>query len=171
MMKHLRGLLFLLIPLFVRSQNQFTPSNEVKITGNVKINITFSLQTIAQYKTYTLDSLVIYNHLMQKRRTVHNIKGIRVKDILEKAGLNEESPKLFSEFYFNCVATDGYKVVFSWNELFNTEVGNQVYIIIESDGQKAIQSNDRIAMLSAADQATGRRFVKNLAEIKVERVK
>ena len=108
---------------------------------------------------------------MQRKRAIHNIKGIRLKDILEKAGLNEESPKLLSEFYFNCVATDGYKVVFSWNELFNTEVGNQVYIIIESDGQKGNLSADRIAMLSAADQATGRRFVKNLAEIKVERVK
>ena len=170
-MKHLKGLIFLLLPLFVQSQNQVTPSEEVKITGNVKNSSVFSLQSIAQYKVYTLDSLVINNHLMQRRRAIHNIKGIRVKDVLEKAGLNEESPKLLSEFYFACVATDGYKVVFSWNELFNTEVGNQVYIIIESDGQKANLSNDRIAILSAADQATGRRFVKNLAEIKVERVK
>jgi hypothetical protein len=170
-MKHLKGFIFLLFPLFVQSQNQATPSEEVKITGNVKNSSVFSLQSIAQHKVYTLNSLVINNHLMQIRRTIHNIKGVRIRDILEKAGLNEESPKLLSEFYFNCIATDGYKVVFSWNELFNTEVGNQVYILIESDGQKANLSGDRIAILSAADQATGRRFVKNLAEIKVERVK
>lgn len=170
-MKHLRGLILLLIPIIVKSQNEFSPTDQVKITGNVKSNIAFTLQSINQYPVFTLDSLIINNHLMQRRRAVHNIKGVRLKDILEEAALNEESPKLFSEFYFTCVATDGYKVVFSWNELFNTEVGKQVYIILESDGKKATESGERIVMLSAGDQATGRRYVKNLAEIKVERVK
>jgi len=170
-MKHLRGLILLLIPIIVKSQKDFTPTDQVKITGNVKSNIVFTLNSINQYPVYALDSLVINNHLLQRRRVIHNIKGVRIKDVLEEAVLSEESPKLFSEFFFTCVATDGYKVVYSWNELFNTEVGKQVYIILESDGKKASESGDRIVMLSGGDQATGRRYIKNLAEIKVERVK
>ena len=161
----------MLIPIIVKSQNQFTPTDQVKISGDVKSNIVFTLNSINQYPVYTLDSLVINNHLLQRRRSIHNIKGIRIKDILEEVLLNEESPRLFSEFFFTCVSTDGYKVVYSWNELFNTEVGKQVYIVLESDGKKISESGERIVMLSAGDQATGRRYIKNLVEIKVERVK
>ena len=40
-MKHLRGLILLLIPIIVKSQNDFTATDQVKITGDVKSNITF----------------------------------------------------------------------------------------------------------------------------------
>lgn len=90
---------------------------------------------------------------------------------MEKAGLNESKPKLFSEFYFTCIASDGYKVVFSWNELFNSDMGNQVMIITEEDGKKADTIDDHIAILSPLDKNTGRRYVQNLQEIKVGRVK
>ena len=36
-------------------------------------------------------------------------------------------------YYFTCIASDGYKVVFSWNELFNTVAGNTVYIVTSKD--------------------------------------
>jgi hypothetical protein len=170
-MKHLKGIILLLIPIIVNSQNEITPTTEVRITGQVKSTVAFSLQKADQYTVYKLDSLVIYNHLMERKKAVHDIKGIRVKDILEKAGFSEQNPKFLSEYYFTCVASDGYKVVYSWNELFNTEAGNQVYIVVEAEGKKADLMGERILMLSASDQATGRRFVKNLAEIKVERVK
>ncbi len=91
--------------------------------------------------------------------------------MFEKAGLNEEKPKLFSEYYFTCIATDGYKVVFSWNELFNTEVGHKVMIISEAGGKRTEDLDDHIAIISPLDKATGRRYVKKLQEIKVERVK
>ena len=107
----------------------------------------------------------------ERKRAIKNIKGVLLKDVLEKAGLNEEKPKLFSEFYFTCIATDGYKVVYSWNELFNTDIGAQVLVITEEDGKKADAINDHIAILSPLDKATGRRYVQNLQEIKVERVK
>jgi hypothetical protein len=81
------------------------------------------------------------------------------------------SPKILSEFYMVCIASDNYKVVFSWNELFNTEVGKHVIIITGENGKTGMELGDRIALLSSADDATGRRFVKGLKKIIVERVK
>jgi hypothetical protein len=69
------------------------------------------------------------------------------------------------------VASDNYKVVFSWNELFNTRTGETVYVLTEVDGKPASSTNDRITLVSASDMATGRRFVKGLDKIIVERVK
>jgi len=78
---------------------------------------------------------------------------------------------VLSEYYFVCIASDNYKVVFSWNEIFNTDTGKSVYIITSQDGKPAAETDTRIALISPKDQMTGRRYVKGLQRIVVERVK
>ncbi len=60
-------------------------------------------------------------------------------------------------------ATDGYKVVFSWPELFNSKVGPGVLVVFERDGHPLEDREGRIALVSAHDLRTGRRSVKWLA--------
>ncbi|MEO7768070.1 MAG: molybdopterin-binding protein, partial [Ferruginibacter sp.] len=80
------------------------------------------------------------------------------------------NPKLLSEYYFVCIAADNYKVVFSWNEIFNNETGKHAIIITAHDGKNGTLMNDRIAIVSPSDDATGRRYVKGLQKIIVQRV-
>jgi hypothetical protein len=131
----------------------------------------FDFTSAKDYETVKVDSFVIYNHLHEKKRTVKNIKGILLTDILKKSGIDEKNPKLFSEFYFTCIAADGYKVVFSWNEIFNTEIGGHILVVTEAEGKPLESMPDRMLLLSAKDFATGRRFVKGLEKIIVDRVK
>ncbi|MES1216374.1 MAG: molybdopterin-binding protein [Bacteroidota bacterium] len=161
----------MVVSYLMQAQPDNKQTGEFSITGNVKSSFIFSLKNAGEYTVHTADSIVIYNHLQERKRVIKNIKGILLKDVLVKAGLDEEKPKLFSEYYFTCIATDGYKVVYSWNELFNTDIGNQVMVITEEDGKKAESINDHIAAISPLDKATGRRYVQNLQEIKVARVK
>jgi hypothetical protein len=139
--------------------------------GKVKNKLSFSLKDLADFKAKNLDSLVIYNHLMEPRKTIRHIKGVLLKDIIDKAVIEVESPKLSSEYYITCIASDNYKVVISWNELYNSVVGESIMIITEANGKTANQLEDRIALLSAADKATGRRYVKGLQKIIIDRVK
>jgi hypothetical protein len=170
-MKYKITICFLFLFAFATAQKNNTATNEFAITGEVKAPLKFSLKLATGFTSHSTDSIVIYNHLHERKRAIHNIKGILLKDVLEKAGLNEDKPKLFSEFYFTCIASDGYKVVFSWNELFNTEIGDQAMIITAEEGKNADTIDDHIALLSPLDKNTGRRYVQNLQEIKVERVK
>jgi hypothetical protein len=169
--KGLSILLLLSVTFVVRSQETIVYTDHFTIEGKVKNSFSFSLDQAGQYAQSRLDSLVIYNHLMQRRRSIKNIKGILLRDIIEKAVIDVASPKILSEIYITCIAADNYKVVFSWNELFNTAIGKQVMIITESDGLQAKDSKDNIALIAAADQATGRRFVKGLSKIIIEQVK
>ena len=75
-----------------------------------------------------------------------------------------------NEFYFTCITSDKYKVVFSWNEIFNTEIGNNIFIVTEKDGFKGKEIKDRILILSRSDLIKGRRTIKNLSEIIVSQV-
>jgi len=99
------------------------------------------------------------------------VKAVLLKDILDKVEIDSETPKVLSEYYFVCIASDNYKVVFSWNEIFNNATGKSVYIITSVDGKPASTSDSRIALVSPKDQMTGRRYVKGLQKIVVERVR
>ena len=76
---------------------------------------------------------------------------------------------MLSEYYFTCIASDGYKIIYSWNELFNTAIGNSVYILTSKDNQPLEKLDENIVMIATQDIRTGRRYVKNLQSIIVRR--
>ena len=162
---------FLLVAGIGYAQENIAPTDKFTIEGKVKNSISFSLEEASKYTSASVDSIVIYNHLMQKRSTIKGIKGILLRDIIDKAVIDMPSPKLLSEIYITCIGSDGYKVVFSWNELFNTDIGKHVLVITAADGKPATDGKDKIAIIATADQATGRRFVKGLARVVIEQVK
>ena len=164
-------LMFLFVSVFVDAQENAPPTDKFIIEGKVKNSFSFSLDQAGQYTPVGIDSMVILNHLLQRKRSIKNIKGVLLKDIIDKAVIDATSPKLLSEYYITCIAADNYKVVFSWNELFNTDIGNHVLVITEADGKQAKDGEDRIAIVCSADKATGRRFVKSLSRVIIERVK
>ena len=171
-MKKLLVFLFVMAGLNVFAQEKIETTDQFTIEGAVKHPLTVTLQTLGtDNKVTVFDSVVIKNHLLQPRYTMKKLKGVLLKDLIDKAEVDASSPKVLSEYYVVCIASDNYKVVFSWNELYNTDIGNHVMVITESDGKPAKAGEDRIAVLSASDQATGRRFLKSLAKIIVERVK
>lgn len=88
-----------------------------------------------------------------------------------KIEIDSENPKVLSEFYFICIASDNYKVVFSWNEIFNNELGKSIYILNGNDGKPASALDNRMALISPKDEMTGRRYVKGLQKIVVEKFK
>ena len=94
-----------------------------------------------------------------------------LKDVLSTIEINAESPKVLSEYYFVCKANDGYTVVYSWNELFNTTVGDSSYLVTEKGGKAASTLEGTILMISPKDFKTGRRHVKALTSIEVRRAK
>ncbi len=170
-MKQFLLFFFLVAGLTVNAQENVPVTNQISIVGKIKNNVVFSLKDAKDFTINSLDSMVIYNHLQQRKRVIKNIKGVLLKDVINKAVVDETSPKRLSEFYFTCISADGYKVVFSWNEIFNTEVGNHILIVTEAGGIKGEMMPDRMLLLSAEDIATGRRYMKGVEKIIVERVK
>lgn len=84
------------------------------------------LADLSAYKSHAIDSIVITNHLGERRSSLKKVKAVLLKDILDKVEIDAENHKLLSEYYLVCIASDNYKVVFSWNEIFNSDVGKSV---------------------------------------------
>jgi len=64
-------------------------------------------------------------------------------------------------------ARDGYRVVFSWPELFNVEAGAAVMVAYERDGLPLADSEGALAVVAPGDTRSGPRSVKWLDRIEV----
>jgi hypothetical protein len=148
-----------------------TTSESFTVSGEVLKDETIDIAKLSGYTQVHLDSLRIYTHDMQPKGLMKNINGVLLKDILSGIPFNNENPKVLSEYFIECEATDGYIVLFSWNEIFNSETGKHVMIVTSKNGTGAGQLDDRIALVTPTDQATGRRYVKWLNRIIIRRQK
>ena len=170
-MRSILILLFVITAYAASAQKENIPTTEnFTIGGKVKKSMTISLADLSSYKTYSIDSIVITNHLKERRSSLKKVKAVLLKDILDKVEIDAENHKVLSEYYLVCIASDNYKVVFSWNEIFNSNTGKSIYILIGHDGKPASALDNRIALISPNDDATGRRYVKGLQKISIERI-
>lgn len=157
---------FLLATSSAFAQQKNTQTLQFKISGKVKNESVITLDSLNQYAIKSIGNIKVTDHTGAFKHEDDQLKGVLLKDILNHSQWLLE-PHLFSSMYFTCVGSDGYKVVYSWNELFNTDIGDNVYIITEKNGIKAAQLPASIQMVSMLDHKTGRRYLHNLDKIVV----
>lgn len=144
-------------------------SEKIEIQGAVIESKSFRISDLQTFDSMLIADVPITNHAGEPRGIAKNLKGFPVKLLFEGVEFDSPSPKFLSEFYLIFEATDGYRVVFSWNELFNNPLSDQVYIISAMDGKNMEEMEEGILLLSPSDTRTGRRHVKNLSKIIVQR--
>lgn len=166
------SLLFLFLPLTLLAQKKIESSKSLAIVGAVKQEISFSIADLQKYPSQKAGKgkLNIYSHDGTLRSTLKGLEGIPIKMLFEKVEFAVDSPKDLSQVYLVFEATDGYQALYSWNEIFNTPVGDQVYVLTKADGLGLETMEQRIAVVSMSDVRTGRRYVKGFNKITVKRL-
>ncbi len=164
------SVVFLLFAInLLSAQRKITSSETLKIEGKVKAGTTFTIADLEMYPKVPINDQQLYNQAGQVKGTATNMKGVSLKTVLEGIAFEYDKPKELNEFYFVLVATDGYKVVFSWNEIYNSEAGNNFFIVTEMDGKPIREMDERILFIATADLKAGRRYIKALEKIQVKR--
>ena len=151
------------------AQKQTLTTDYIQIFGLVDSSFSISFETIAKQKPVKIGNFKVTNHLGEFKKEYKRLKGVPLLPILGKVKIHTKSPKELSEYYFVFLASDGYTVVFSWNEIFNTPIGQSLYIATEADGKPLSDSPERVLMIAAKDFRTGRRHIKGLSSIEVRR--
>ena len=170
MKKHYFLWLLLLLVNFCFAQKPIESTNEFTISGLVEKPSTIPFSKILQEKNVDIGNFTVTNHLGEFKQEYKNVKGVALLDLMKDVKITVPSPKLLSEYYFIFKGSDGYSVVFSWNEIFNTEVGKTIFIVTETNNKSQLEGTERILLISAKDFKTGRRHVKGLKTIEVKRI-
>jgi hypothetical protein len=142
------------------------PTQQFTITGKVKQELVISYNTLLNYKSHELHN-VNTSCSPKKEERIKSAKGVLLKEVLDSAAFDYEKGAHLNEFYFVFVASDGYKLVYSYNEIFNTETGRNLYVVTALDGQPAGQLPNAMLILTTSDIKGGRRNMKWLKEVRV----
>jgi hypothetical protein len=93
--------------------------------------------------------------------------GALLRDVLASVGFASAADRGARTSVVEAVASDGYRAVFSWGELYNSSIGEQVLIITAQDGKPLSVAAGPLALRSLADTRPGPRHVRNLCALVV----
>lgn len=95
--------------------------------------------------------------------------GVLLRDLLVHAGFAGGNDRGARTATVEAVASDGYRAVFSWGELFNSPVGEQTLVIVGQDERPLDAAAGPLALRSLSDIRPGPRHVRNLCSLLVRR--
>jgi len=143
-------------------------TNGISVIGKVKQPLELSIDD--------LQTLPV----MQMKMTPHGasgkdkpvpvvVRGVLLRDILEKATVQTASPYDVKKSAILVTASDGYRVVFSWPEVFQSPIGEGAILFFEKDGKPLADDEGRIALGSLRDNGNYR-YVKWAKSIEVRTI-
>lgn len=145
-------------------------TTSITVSGMVRNQLTLSVEDLKQFPQQQMSMVPIVNHEGKANTTLKNIKGILLRDILEKSAVKTVDHGDVKKMAIIATASDGYVAVYSWSEIFNSPIGDGVIVFFENDGKALDDSNGRIAMVSAKDTRTGFRHVRWLKSLEVRKL-
>jgi len=95
---------------------------------------------------------------------IYSYRGTLLRSLLEKRGFMAQ-PLDYSR-YVGITSKNGFSATYSFGELFNSKLGNNIIIAWEKD-REALGDDEAFAMMVAVEDSTGGRSVKRISNIYV----
>lgn len=145
-------------------------TEKITVSGAVEQKLILSVDDLRKFPPQQVRELQIARQSGANVGKLENLKGVLLRDILDKAKVVASSHNDVKKMVIIATASDGYKVVYSWSEVFNSPLGEGVMVFFEREGVPLADDEGRIAMVSAKDIRTGPRHVKWLQAIEVRKI-
>jgi DMSO/TMAO reductase YedYZ molybdopterin-dependent catalytic subunit len=164
-------LLTALVPLdpgWAQPAGQVTTTLTVK--GSVERALTLSVEDLKRLPVQRIDdvrSVRDATGAATSSETARHYVGCLLRDVLEQAKPLERKRLDFRKSVVIATASDGYRVVFSWAELYLSPIGDGALVVYERDGAPLADNEGRIALVSLKDTRPGPRHVKWLQSIEL----
>jgi DMSO/TMAO reductase YedYZ molybdopterin-dependent catalytic subunit len=151
-----------------QSSGQVTTTLTVK--GSVEREITFSIDELRALPVQQIDdtrSVREASGTSPAAETARHYVGCLLRDALDRARPVEKQRAAFRRSIVIATASDGYRVTFSWAELYISPIGDGVLVVYERDGKPLSDDEGRIALVSLKDTRPGPRHVKWLQSVEL----
>lgn len=145
-------------------------TRSITVSGAVETVLTLGVDDLRRFPPQQVGTVPVVCQSGADMGKLESLKGVLLRDILEKAAIKAPEHNDVKKMVIIASASDGYKVVFSWTEVFNSSLGEGVVVFFEKDGKPLGEDEGRIAMISTQDTRTGPRHVKWLKGIEVKKV-
>lgn len=140
---------------------------ELAVGGEVMDPLVLTLEDLRRMDMKEMKDVLMICGSGDPKGCIKSCKGVLIEDILNQAKILISEHNASNRLYIAAEAPDGYKVVFSWNEIYNAPLGDGILVIIEKNGLPLDEQEGQFALISAGDYLTGARYVKWLNNIQV----
>ncbi len=145
-------------------------TREITVTGAVEHDLRLGVDQLREFPPQQIGEVPLVCQTGANVGKLENFRGVRLRDILDRAVIRAPGHNDVKKMVIVASASDGYTVVFSWSEVFNSPVGDGVLVFFEKDGLPLADDEGRIALVSSRDIRTGPRHVRWLQDIEVRKV-
>lgn len=167
-MKKIVLVLIFAISLF--ANENYKISTEIEVSGLVENNIKLDVKELEKMSYFKSGSTPVVCMSGETKDNVESYEGVLLRDIIDKAILKVNSRKEYNNIYFKVIATDGYEAIFSYNEVFNTKLGDNIIVFYKKNGNYLEDYQGKIALISIDDIKNGPRHIKWLEKIVVGKI-
>lgn len=94
------------------------------------------------------------------------LRGIPLRQLLDRAGLASDRHSV-RRAYVLLTAQDGYQTTFSWGELYNTRLGDDVLVLLQHGDEDLLARDGLPSLRSLQDLRPGPRHVRWLTSVEV----
>lgn len=155
------------IGLFAATSSVFA-ATALTVSGKVEHPLQLDTIAVRGYPADQVVTLTLPGRAPGDKASV--VRGVRLKAVLDKAKLVVTDHNTAKKTVVIATARDGYAVVFSWSELFNSPAGDSVLVLFERDDKALPDAEGPLALISATDIDTGARHVKWLERVEVKQI-
>ncbi|MFM0281050.1 molybdopterin-dependent oxidoreductase [Paraburkholderia sediminicola] len=142
------------------------------LSGRFQRPLSFDLERLKSYESVLATPFDLRCYTTNRFiRSVDSYRGVRLTTLISEAGLPNDVPGEFKRTVFVAVGHDGYVVTFSWHELFNTPIGENVLVAYECGGHALDAEDGAPILFSGSDILPAPRRVKRLARIEAHVLK
>lgn len=146
------------------------PGPAVTVSGLVEHPLTLRAEALRQWPPARIVSLQLPGNDGVGPASPGVVRGVRLRDLLDQARIVQRDHTTDKKLAIIAGATDGYKVVFSWNEVFNSAAGDSMLVLFERDGKPLAANEGPLALIAGKDIKTAARHVRWLQSIEVRQV-
>jgi hypothetical protein len=139
----------------------------VQIVGRVKQPLVVHAKDLRGMASEELTDLPLYCGTGDPKGSISHCRGVLLENLIGMAEVIKAEHDDTKKMVVVVSAEDGYKVVFSWQEIFNTPIGGGVMILTEKNGRSLCGADGGLELVSAEDYFTGSRYVRRLRKIEV----
>ncbi len=139
----------------------------VQIIGRVAQPLSIPYTTLCAMDTADTGTLPMICGSGEPKGKIGNCRGVLLAELINLAEVVVREHNDTKKMVVVVASDDGYKTVFSWQEIFNSINGEGILVILEKDGQPLYQGNGEVDLISSRDHLTGPRYVRRLKTIEI----
>ncbi|QSI31142.1 hypothetical protein GNX71_16800 [Variovorax sp. RKNM96] len=140
----------------------------LKILGVVPRPRIFTIEDLVKLGRHELGPTQVLCFSGRPVAQVDSYAGARLIDVLDHCGLPERPRPELKRCIVRVRGDDGYEAVFSWNELYNSTIGEKVLVLYEKNAGPLEAHLGTLCLISANDARLGPRHLRGMSQVTVQ---